>query len=96
MSLREKLADFAGSLSSAMLYAPDAYPDWSYVTYDNNMADLREFWAEIREKLKHDQEKVPFIDEKLQEAFAAFDEGEQEKGRLAVWAIYNLGVTKLR
>ncbi|MBI2308394.1 MAG: hypothetical protein HYU78_13910 [Rhodocyclales bacterium] len=60
------------------------------------MADLKELWVEIREKLKRDQDKVPFIDEKLQEAFTAFDAGEKEKGVDAILAIYNLQVKKLR
>lgn len=95
MSLQERLADFAGALTSAT-DAPDGYPEWGYVTYESNMVDLKELWSEIRQKLKRDQDKVPFIDEKLQEAFVAFDAGEKEKGVDAILAIYNLGVKKLR
>lgn len=95
MPLQERLADFAGALTSAT-DAPDGYPVWGYVTYESNMADLRVLWAEIREKLKRDQDKVGFIDEKLQEAFTAFDAGEKDKGVDAILSIYNLGVKKLR
>lgn len=96
MSLRDKLEDFAGSLASATDYPPNDYPEWSSWTYETHMADLKELWAEIREKLKRDQDKVSFIDQKLQEAFAAFDAGEKEKGVSAILAIYNLQVKKLR
>lgn len=95
MTLQERLADFSGALTSA-IDAPDGYPEWGYITYESNMADLKELWAEIREKLKHSHDKVPFIDEKLQEAFAAFDAGEKDKGVDAILAIYNIGVKKLR
>jgi hypothetical protein len=95
MSLKEKLADFAGALSSATS-APDDYPFPEYVNYQSNMTDLKELWAEIRPQLKHDVEKAGFIDDKLQEMFAAFEEGDKEKGRKAAWAIYNADVKKLR
>ncbi|WP_211209781.1 hypothetical protein [Uliginosibacterium gangwonense] len=96
MSLREKLADSEGSLATATDYPPNDYPVWSYWTYETHMADLKELWAEIRESLKRDHDKVPFIDEKLQEAFAAFDAGEKDRGVKAILAIYNLEVDQLR
>jgi len=95
MSLSERLKDFAGALTSAT-DGPDDYPDWGYVTYESNMADLKELWSEIRPQLKRDLEQAEFVDGKLQEMFAAFDEGEKDKGRAAVWAIYNSDVKKLR
>ena len=96
MTFKEKLLDFAGSLATATDYPPDDYPEWSYLTYETHMADLRELWAEIRAQLKKDVDKVEFIDGKLQEAFAAFDAKEKNKGRKAILAIYNLDVKKLR
>jgi hypothetical protein len=95
MSLVEKLRDFAGALTSAT-DAPDDYPTWGYVTYESNMADLKELWAEIRPQLKKDVEQAEFIDGKLQEAFIAFEAKEKSKGRKAILAIYNLDVKKLR
>jgi hypothetical protein len=95
MSLKERLADFAGALTSAT-YAPDAYPMPEYVNYESNMADLKELWAQIRPQLKRDLESAEFIDRKLQEMFAAFQTGEKDKGRKAVMAIYNLDVEKLK
>ena len=95
MSLRERVEDFAGALTSAT-FAPDEYPAPEYVNYESNMADLKELWAEIRPQLKRDLEQADFIDGKLQEMFAAFDAGEKERGRDAAWAIYNVKVEKLR
>jgi hypothetical protein len=96
MSLNDRLTDFAGALAVAATDAPDDYPDWGYTTYESNMADIKVLWAEIRAKLKRDHEQVPFIDDKLQEAFTAFDAGEKERGSKAILAIYNLEVKKLR
>src|SRR3954454_9179364 len=95
MPFIEKLRDFSGALTSAT-FAPDDYPAWGYVTYESNMADLKELWAEIRPKLKKDLDKAEFIDGKLQEAFTAFEANEKEKGQDAILAIYNLEVKKLR
>lgn len=95
MASIEKLRDFAGALTSAT-FAPDEYPSFGYVTYESNMADLKELWGEIRPKLKTDLNKAAFIDDKLQEAFAAFEANEKEAGQDAILAIYNLGVKRLR
>lgn len=94
--LSEKLADFSGAISSGATFAPDEYPEWGYVSYESNMSDIKEIWSEIRMKLKLDTEKIAFIERKLQDAFAAFDAGEKEKGRAALWAIYNLDVEDLQ
>lgn len=96
MSLGEKLRDFAGALSVATTDAPDDYPEWGYTTYESNMADLKELWAEIRPKLKEDLDKAEFVGDQLREAFAAFEAKEKDKGRKAILAIYNLDVKKLR
>ncbi|MDN4053991.1 hypothetical protein QPK32_12970 [Massilia sp. YIM B02763] len=95
MSLKQTLRDFAGALTSAT-FAPDDYPSWGYVTYESNMADLKQLWSEIRPRLKNSADKCEFIDHKLQEAFAAFDLGEKDKGLDAIMAIYNLNVKQLR
>ncbi|OFA06689.1 hypothetical protein [Duganella sp. HH101] len=96
MSLKEKLLDFSGALTTATNHAPENYPAWSSWTYETNMADLKELWAEIRPKLKKDIDQVKFIDGKLQEAFAAYDAKDKEKGQDAILAIYNLDVKTLR
>lgn len=93
MSLIESLRDFAGALACATR-APDEYDPELYVTYQGNMADLRELWARIRTRLKKDADKVEFIDEKLLQAFAAFEAGEKDIGRRAILAIYNLEVKR--
>jgi hypothetical protein len=96
MSLRQILDDFAGSIGSAATNAPDEYADWSSITYETNMADIKELWASIRPQLKRDLGKAEWVDSKLQEMISAFDAGEKERGRKAAWALYNAEVTKLR
>ncbi len=95
MSLTETLRDFAGALSSA-IDAPDEYPAWGYVTYESNMADLKELWSKIRPKLKRELEQAEFVDRKLQEAFDAFMANQKDKGRKAILAVYNLNVKQFR
>lgn len=95
MSLKERLADFAGALAVAT-NAPADYVFPEFQSYESNMADLKELWSQIRPLLKRDVEQAEFIDAKLLEMRAAFDAGDKDKGRSAVWAIYNLGVEKLR
>lgn len=96
MSLRERLVDFSGSIAVATRDAPDDYAEWSYMTYESHMSDLRELWADIRPKLKRDLDKVEFIEQRLTDMFSAFESGEKEAGRKAAWDIYNLEVEKLR
>lgn len=96
MSLKEHLADFAGSIAVATTDPPDNYAEWSSWTYETHMVDLKELWAEIRPQLKRDLEQAELIDSKLQEMFEAFDVGEKDKGRKAAMTIYNLKVEKLR
>lgn len=95
MSLKERLEDFAGALTSAT-NAPDDYPFPEFQSYERNMADLKELWAEIRPQLKRDLELAAFIDGKLADMRAAFDAGDRDAGRKAVMAIYNLKLEKLR
>jgi len=94
MTLRERLEDFAGALTSAT-NGPDEYPMPEYVNLTSNMADLRELWAEIKPQLRRDLDKVQFIDQKLAEIYARFAAGDRA-GRKAVMAIYNLSVETLR
>jgi hypothetical protein len=96
MSLTEKLRDLAGSVGLAATDAPDRYATWSSWTYETHMADLKELWAEIREQLVRDHVKIEFIDNKLREMFDSFERGENDKGRSAAWAVYNIGVKDLR
>lgn len=96
MSLKERLADFEGSVGAAATKAPDDYLFPEFQNYESHKADLKELWEAIRPQLKHDLKQAEFIDGKLQEMFTAFDAGQKEKGRDAAWAIYNLKVEKLR
>ncbi len=96
MSLREDLRDFGDSIAGATMNAPDEYPEWSYVTYETHMEDLRSLWATIRPQLQRDLEQAAWVDQTLREMFVAFDAGDKETGRKAAWALYNAEVTKLR
>lgn len=96
MTLAEKLNDVAAAVSTAATHAPDAYPDWGFVTYDGNMADIRELWSEIQPKTKKDINKATFVDGKLQDAYRAFHVGDKETGQNALWEIYNSGIKNLR
>lgn len=96
MSLREHLQNFGDSIAGATMNAPDEYPEWSNLTYETHMADLKDLWATIRPQIKRDLVQAEFVDNKLQEMFAAFDAGEKDKGRKAAWALYNSDVAKLR
>lgn len=96
MSLQEQLEDFAGAIGRAATVAPDEYPDWSYDNYEATRTDIQDLWSQIRSLVKRDADKVLFIEDKIAEAFAAFDSGDRERGRKAMWAVYNLGLSNLR
>lgn len=96
MSLREDLQNFVDSIGAAGSNAPDEYAEWSSWTYETHMTDIKGLWAFIRPQLKRDLEQAEFVDNKLQEMFAAFDAGEKDKGRKVAWALYNAEVVKLR
>lgn len=96
MSLKERLRDLSGALAAAMDYPSNGYPDWSYLTYENHMADLRELWSEIRPKLKRDLDGAEYVDCTLREMIAAFDAGEKERGHKLACDLYNFDVEKLR
>ncbi|NHZ34310.1 hypothetical protein F0185_12025 [Massilia sp. CCM 8692] len=59
------------------------------------MFEIKALWSTIRPDLKQDLEKTEFIDIKLQEAFRAFDMGDNEVGRDALWDVYNSGIRTL-
>lgn len=96
MSLGEDLEYFNGSIDLAIGNPPDDYPEWSYVTYDSHMADIKELWAAIRSALKRNVAEAEQIDAKLAEMFTAFDAGEKKRGRQAALFIYNMEPAKLR
>jgi hypothetical protein len=60
------------------------------------MDDLKQLWPQIRAKLKRDADKAEWIAAKLQECHEAFEIGDNEKGRQALWDVYNSGVKALR
>jgi hypothetical protein len=82
MSLKERLKDFAGSVSLAATDAPDGYATWSSWTYESHMSDLKDLWGEIRPLLKRDVDQAQAIDTKLGEMFSAFGEAiKKEDGK---------------
>lgn len=102
MSLSEKLVLFAGGVLLATR-APDGYSESQVElrgsmkgTYEDNKSTVLEDWAEIRPELKRDLDKVAFIDAKLTEGFDAFDRGDREVGKKAMFDIYNLQLRMLR
>jgi hypothetical protein len=96
MSLKERLRNFNDSISGATNYPPDDYPEWSSLTFESHMADLKELWTEIRPQLKRDLDKAEFVDSKLREMMEAFDAGEKQRGRDIAWDLYNFDLEKLR
>ncbi len=96
MALIDDLDNFNGSINLAIGNPPDDYPEWSYVTYDAHMADIKALWAAIRPALKRNLAEAEQIDAKLAEMFTAFDGGEKERGRKAALFIYNMEPTRLR
>ena len=94
--LAEILRDLAGAIGSLATFAPNDYPEWSYQSYSSGAEDVKELWPRIRARLRVDIEAAAFIDKTLEKAFAAFDAGDKEEGRAAMWSIYNLNLQKLR
>jgi hypothetical protein len=87
--LSEGLQVFQGSVSSATVYSPDAYPDWHF-GWTSHRADLLALWSDVKPRLKRDLDKVELIDQKLAEAFESFDRGQREPGRSLMVEIYNV------
>lgn len=104
ITLEDILIDLSNGVLMASRSAPDEYPDFHVDWYGGDMRSaylsnkevVLSDWAEARMLLKHDVDKVPLIDTKLQEAFAAFDRGERETGRRLMLEIYGFGLRKLR
>ena len=96
MTLSKLLDDFIVSITGATTRAPDEYPAQGAWTYESNRADILELWSQILPKIKKDIEQANFVDLKIKEAFAAFDEGDKARGRQALWDIYNAKPERLR
>lgn len=96
MTLAKTFEDFIGAVANAATYAPDEYPEWSYASYDIHKTDILNFWSQILPRIKKDLEQANFVDQKVKEAFSAFDEGDKARGRQALWDIYNAKPEKMR
>jgi hypothetical protein len=95
MELRDQLTNFQSAILAAAIYAPDDYPKSSYSTYESNIADINQLWAEIKPSIKNGLDSVAFIEIKISEAVNSFENGEKEKGQLAFWVLYNMGLPRL-
>ncbi len=80
MTLAETFEDFMGAVANAATYAPDEYPEWSYASYDVHKTDIPNFWSQILPRIKKDVEQANFIDQKVKEAFSAFDQVGKRSG----------------
>ena len=62
----------------------------------SHRAELLRLWSEVKPRIKHDLDKVAYIDEHLTLAIASFDRGEREPGQSLMVKIYNvLNLNKL-
>ena len=96
MALAELMDRFVGAVSGIGSDATDEYPDWSYRTFESERAEIAEVWPEIRAAVfKNHADTVAFVDAKLAESFAHFEARDKLRGRKAMWAIYNLPLTRL-
>ncbi|RZL93995.1 MAG: hypothetical protein EOP82_06100 [Variovorax sp.] len=85
MNLEEELEDLLALLAVAMNVAPEHFPLWSDGSMAH-MAALAELWTEVCPHLKVDAAKEMRLDERFHRLFAAFNDGEADKGKhLAGW-----------
>ena len=95
-SLAETLSLFKDNVVGGTIRAPDNYPDWNTLGYTRHRAELLRLWGEVKPRIKHDIDKVAYIDEHLALAIASFDRGEREPGQSLMVKIYNvLNLNKL-
>lgn len=85
-----------GAVGHAASYAPDEYPEWSYSSYASQKTDILDLWSKIFPRITKDVGQANFVDQKIKEAFAAFDDGDKARGRQALWDIYNAKPERLR
>jgi hypothetical protein len=87
-SLAEMLTLFTEDVVGATIRAPDNYADWDTGGYKAHRADLLGRWSEIKPRIKHDLDKVAYIDEHLAKAIELFDRGERDPGQSLMFKIY--------
>lgn len=96
ISLRNLLDELSGSVAAAAAMAPDEYDPGSYITYEFNMAEIRELWAAARPKIRRDLNQANVLDGKLNSMLSAFEAGDKKLGRKIAWDIYNSKPEKLK
>jgi hypothetical protein len=90
MKLTEALQLFKECVVGATIDAPDNYPEWNNLGYPHHRSELLRYWAEAKPRIVRDLDKVEFIDAKLAEALASFDQGDREPGQSLMFEIYNV------
>jgi hypothetical protein len=109
MKLIDDLDIFHGAISGLASKAPDEFNPKLYSNFSDCRREALELWPHLRLKLKRDQDKVPIIDAKLKEGIdlldayqKALDDGQtpdpamRERGRDALWVIYNMNPSAFR
>lgn len=103
MSFKEDLQLFAECLIAVGINSPDKYPSWMLEygksqeeIFDQDSLEIKELWEKIKIKIKIDIEKSELINQKLNEMFTAFSNGENEKGRDIALDIYLMDVKILK
>jgi hypothetical protein len=90
MSLRESIQLFKENVAGATGRAPDNYPEWDPGGWPAHRAELLKYWSGAKSLIKRDLDKVAFIDAKLEQALASFDQGQREPGQSLMFEIYNV------
>ena len=93
--MRELARNLSEEIGAAAAMAPDEYDPDGYTTYENNMADIKEFWAKIKPKLKQDADKYGPIERQIVAMIEAFDSGDKKLGRKIAWDLWNLPIRNL-
>lgn len=95
-SVRELARNLSEEIGAAAAMAPNEYDPEGYTTYENNMADIREFLAQIKPKLKHDAGRSDLIEKQVVAMIEAFDTGDKKLGRKIAWDLWNLPIRNLK
>lgn len=103
MPFKQDLQLFAECIIAVGINSPDKYPSWMLEygksqeeIFDQDSLEIKELWEKIKIKIKIDIEKSELINQKLNEMFTAFSNGENEKGRDIALDIYLMDVKILK
>jgi hypothetical protein len=101
ISFKQDLQLFAECIIAVGINSLDKYPSWMFEysksqeeIFDQDSLEIKELWERI--KIKIDIEKSELINQKLNEMFTVFSNGENEKGRDIALDIYLMDVKILK